>query len=51
MEGSENYIGTLISLLVKNSQEQSINIASRQLVDALVDYVLNLDKEAVLGIF
>ncbi|CAK5069745.1 unnamed protein product [Meloidogyne enterolobii] len=46
-EQSEDYIGTLITLLVKNSQEQDIIIASKQIVDALVNYVLNLEKESV----
>uniref|UniRef100_A0A915M9B9 Nipped-B protein n=1 Tax=Meloidogyne javanica TaxID=6303 RepID=A0A915M9B9_MELJA len=46
-ERSEDYVGTLITLLVKNSQEQDIIIASKQIVDALVNYVLNLEKESV----
>uniref|UniRef100_A0A914NP49 Nipped-B protein n=1 Tax=Meloidogyne incognita TaxID=6306 RepID=A0A914NP49_MELIC len=46
-ERSEDYVGTLITLLVKNSQAQDINIASKQIVDALVNYVLNLEKESV----
>lgn len=46
MEGSADHIGTLIAVLVKNSHEQNI-IASKQLVDALIDYVLNLEKESV----
>lgn len=48
-EGIIEHFETLIATLVKKSNEQDILVSSRQIVDALVDYIISLDSKIANG--
>lgn len=50
-DGIIEHFETLIASIVKKSTEYDIILASRQIVDALVDYIISLDSKIANGIF
>lgn len=50
-EGIIEHFETLIASIVKKNTEYEIILASKQIVDSLVDYIISLDSKIAKGYF